>query len=235
MAIAFVQGIGSDFQFGSTTQQIVFNSIPTDNDIIVLCYENTVVPGASITWPTGFTQLFNGSGGSSAVDVKVAWKRANGESSATYTVTLGASTDNNQLMIGMTFSGVNTSSAIDVSSSTITDGAFSSPIAIPGITTVTANAMHIIVPANSDTVNYTTPSNYSRGPTAQAGGSTRLTAFYRLIASPGSTGTVNIVYDANTTVAGEFALTPAPLGTPIAAQDFLVFPKTRMRAGARGI
>ncbi len=62
----------------TTATAITFDSTPADGDLILLAKSG----GSTYTWPAGFTELSNVSGGQAT-----AWKIASGEASATYTVT----------------------------------------------------------------------------------------------------------------------------------------------------
>lgn len=206
----------SNVVFSQTSIALTFGSTPADNSIIFLYYGSKGNAGvfATLTWPSGFTELVNQtvSGGGVDNQVAVAWKRAASESSATYTLSIGGSGDSIQALSGLVWTGVDTTTAFDVTGSGQT-GSFATSIAVNSITTSTANAVHVIFcDAMTGDQGSFTATGYTQAALCSSSNK-RSWSGYKLIAAAGATGSVTV----NGTAADQFvayslALKPASGG-----------------------
>jgi hypothetical protein len=206
-SISFIQGASSNLEFGVSSQSVTFSSTPTDNDIIYLLYTETDGTMATRNWPSGFTQLSTDN-----AYFALAWKRASSEASATYTLNL-TGTDNNQQLLGAVYRGAFTSGDPNETVGTI-GNTYSSPISVPSITTLTDTAKHIIFITALD--NMGTPAATSYTLDTDGNPYARTAILSKTITSAGSTGSVSVssVCSISTNYYNSVSLKPEPSNIP---------------------
>lgn len=176
----------SGLSWQQTTQTLTFSSIPSNGQLIILEYLQTDSGEASRTWPSGFTEFINEPDTPDNPSYAAAWKIASGESSATYTLTLGDAGDGNQIMMGTVYDGANTTDPIDVVGSGQLYNCPSS-FTLTGITTTVDNTLLRIGMGASDTWLPTIPGWATVTPGEPYN---RLWGHYRAKASAGPTGSI---------------------------------------------
>lgn len=188
MAIAFVRGADDgSLGFGASSMSLTFAATPSDDEIILLAYIQTVSGPATRTWPSGFTEIVSAlQAGGDSLWLSAAWKKAASESSATYTLTLGDSGDSNQQLIGGCYSGADLTTPFEVVGSTFSGG-FGSPQSAPAITTLTDNAWHIVIFGSNDQPSTPASSGYTNDRIHASFARTAL--IHKAITPAGSTGT----------------------------------------------
>lgn len=184
--ITLGQEASSGPKWGVNTISATFGSVPANNDIIILTYKNSQGSASTPhTWPAGFTEFVTGNDSNNGLFI--AWKRASNESSATYTLTLNAATDSNQLLQGQTWKNATTiGSPLDVvgprnALGFVTVGAQT----WPSITTTLNDSLHVLVLAGSAGLNQPTVTGYTP---LFFDSAHWLPMYYRTVPLAGSTG-----------------------------------------------
>ncbi len=196
-------------------------AVPTNQvgDKVYLCSEswsNTITP--TITWPSGFTQIFNqsvsdGSGGT--VFLRIAEKEISSVDSGSYSITLSGTAWNQLMAISCSGLLTGASSAEDNDFAT---GA--SATSVPSVTSATVTdadlILHVIATFNA--VTSTPPTNYTESIEGDV-----LHINYRVLSGAGSeTSSGGVLSGSTPKVVAQLALKPAASGaTNLVIQDSL--------------
>lgn len=186
--------------FGASSVALTFTdegngAIPANDEIILLAYVQTATGPAVRTWPSGFTEILTDVeiSGYAGTFTSAAWKRASSEGSATYTLSLGDTGDNNQQLIGVRYAGIPSGLSAPFEVISAAAGGFGTPQTAPTITTLTANAQHIILYSSNDGgAAVAAASGYAQDRRHSYSLSSRMAILRTEIAAAGSTGTVSV-------------------------------------------
>ncbi len=178
----------SGFQGLTTASSGTLGATPTSGNVLFSVLFLDAQPH-TVTMPSGWTNLAELNYAAGGYHVRVDYKLCGGSESTSYTWSWTGNSFSQAVYLAE-WTGNDATTAIDVSDSAWNDFGFNpgSPIAVPSITTVTNDAVHIIVVNNQAQNNgYTPPSGYNEEQDDVAFG-----VFSKTYTSAGATGSQSV-------------------------------------------
>jgi len=145
------QANSGGIQNGITTVSVTFAGTPANDELILLGFVSD--SGCTTNVPSGFTRFVN----STTLGITLCWfwKKASGESGATYTVTMTST--GNCVLRGAVWSGQDLTTPIDVVGTIVDDSN-----TITGVTTTTTACMAISGSGSRDTYTGAPPATWTK-------------------------------------------------------------------------
>lgn len=176
MAVALGQTKRTGSAFG-TTDTLAFDSAPGATDLILLgLFKES---SAAVTLPSGFTLIGTYLNTGGTYQTTLAYKYNDTGNSYQFSWSGNAV----HQAFGTTWTGVNTSTPIDVAGASWQEANFSA-LTVTGVTTATDNAMHLVVAYNS----HSNSASALTGYTLIFGDGQKEALWYKLITPAGATG-----------------------------------------------